>query len=100
MKRFLFIVFLSISFLLLAAVPAFAQVPIGGKVTAVFPCLHSGGYLYTVVGFGLGSGLFWYFPGVLTYPLGPPIIGEWVLGLAAPVGACGLATEFEGTGII
>jgi len=87
--------------LLLVPAWAFAQyvgIPIGGLVKAEAPCPSGAGFLYTVVGYGIGSGVFWYFPGVFTYPFGPPVIGSYVLGLAEPVGTCGATTLFEGTG--
>lgn len=72
-------------------------VPIGGKVVSMIPCPFGVGYLYTVVGAGIGSGLFWYLPGVPTYLYGPPIIGRWVLGLAVPAAGCGLPTVMIGS---
>ena len=72
---------------LVAPFSALAFIPIGGKVVAVSPCPHLAGYLVTVAGFGIGSGMFWYLPGAtLTYLYGPPFIGEWILGLSPSMG--------------
>jgi hypothetical protein len=73
--------------LLAAPLSAFAFIPVGGKVVAVSPCPHLAGYLVTVAGFGIGTGVFWYLPGAtLTYLYGPPVIGEWILGLSPAMG--------------
>jgi len=94
------VVMISAAFLLLpSAAAAVTGIPIGGKVVSIFPCLHNAGYLYAVAGFGIGSGVFWFVPGTLVYPIGPPVVGEWILGMAAPAGTCGAATLYEGTGI-
>lgn len=72
---------------LLAPLYTYAFIPIGGKVVSVYPCPHLPGYLVTVVGFGIGSGVFWYLPGAtITYLYGPPFVGEWILGLAPAMG--------------
>lgn len=78
----------------------FALVPIGGKVVSVSPCPSNiPGYLISVVGFGIGSGVFWYVPGAtLTYLYGPPLVGQWVLGMSDIPTTCGLRATFTGTG--
>lgn len=80
------------------AASAVAGIPIGGKVVGIIPCPHLAGYDYVVAGFGIGSGVFWYVPGTITYPFGPPVIGAWILGLAEPAGACAPGTLMEGIG--
>ena len=82
---------------------AIGVIPIGGKVVGIINCpppLH--GYEFIVAGLSLvGSGAFWYLPGAsITFPHGPPIVGEWVLGLASPGGACGPARSImQGTSL-
>jgi hypothetical protein len=68
-----------------------SAVPIGGKVVSVLPCPKSPGYIFVVAGFGVGTGAFWYLPGLTqTYLYTPPLIGQWVLGLSSPTpAACG-----------
>lgn len=84
--------------LLLPITAGAVGIPIGGKVINILPCPpHVPGYLYVVAGFGIGSGVFWYVPGTLTFLYGPPVIGKWVLGISAPAGACGPATTMNGT---
>jgi hypothetical protein len=66
------------------AAPAMALaaiIPIGGKVTSVWPCLN-GGIYFTVVGAGIGSGAFTFMPGSIMYPWGPPRPAVNVLGTA------------------
>ncbi|MDE1924995.1 MAG: hypothetical protein KGH79_02340 [Patescibacteria group bacterium] len=89
----------ALAIVFLAPLQTFAFLPIGGKIIAVHPCPPLvPGYAIDVVGFGIGTGIFWYVPGVtLTYLYGPPFVGEWILGLAAPLGACGPATTMTGT---
>lgn len=81
----------------LAPFEASAFLPIGGKVVSEVPCLHGGGLIVTVVGFGLGSGVFWYSPLTLTYLYGPPLIGEWILGDSDIPTACGERALMTGT---
>lgn len=77
---------------------AFAISPIGGKVVAEVPCLHGPGFMVTVVGFGIGSGVFWYLPGAsIAYLYGPPIIGEWILGVSDVPTGCGERITYSGT---
>ncbi len=85
--------------LLAAPLSVFAISPIGGKVVSEIPCIHGGGFIVTVVGFGIGSGVFWYLPGAsFTYLYGPPVVGEWILGLSdVPNPACGERITYSGT---
>jgi len=83
---------------LLAPLSASAFLPIGGKVTTMVPCPHNAGWMVTVVGFGIGSGVFFYMPGAtLTYLYGPPIIGDWILGLSDLPTVCGERMTMIGT---
>ncbi|HEV8666273.1 MAG TPA: hypothetical protein VN665_00280 [Candidatus Paceibacterota bacterium] len=77
---------------------AFAISPIGGKVTSMVPCPHNAGYIVTVVGFGIGSGVFWYVPGLsFAYLYGPPFVGEWILGMSDVPTGCGERITYSGT---
>ena len=76
-----------------------AFLPIGGKVVGMFPCIHGGGWTITVVGFGIGSGVFWYSPATVTFLYGPPFIGEWVLGMSDVPTLCGERATFVGTSL-
>jgi len=83
---------------LLAPLSALAISPIGGKVVSMVPCPHSIGFIVTVVGFGIGTGIFWYLPGVsIAYPYGPPFIGEWILGMSDVPTYCGERITYSGT---
>ncbi len=87
-----------VAIFLLAPLSALAFLPIGGKVTSEIPCPHSAGFLVTVVGFGVGSGIFWYLPGAsISYLYGPPVVGEWILGLSDIPSTCGERITFAGT---
>jgi hypothetical protein len=77
---------------------ALAISPIGGKVVAEVPCEHGPGFMVTVVGFGIGSGVFWYIPGAsFAYLYGPPVIGEWILGLSDIPSGCGERITYSGS---
>lgn len=94
-----FIVAAAVAAVVAAPLSAFAISPIGGKVISVVPSIHCGGLIVTVVGFGMGSGVFWYVPGLsIAYLYGPPIVGEWILGLSdIPNPSCGERITFSGT---
>ena len=84
--------------LLAAPLSAFAFLPIGGKIVSEIPCPTGPGFIVTVVGFGIGSGVFWYLPGAsFAYLYGPPIIGEWILGLSDIPSTCGERITYSGT---
>ena len=100
--KLLFQTLLTLVGVLVIAAPlsAAAFLPIGGKVVSVTVCPHIPGYIIGVAGFGVGSGLFWYLPGAtITYLYGPPVVGEWVLGLSdVPFAACGASrATYTGT---
>ena len=97
LSRFLVVMTLLVAVSFPVLVDAF--IPIGGKVTGIVTCLQGGGYLYTVVGFGIGSGVFLFAPGAITYPFGPPIVGRWVLGLSDIVSGCGARTSIIGSSL-
>ena len=93
-----FILVVATVVLLVAPLSALAISPIGGKVVSMIPCPHNVGFIVTVVGFGIGSGVFWYIPGAsIAYLYGPPFIGEWILGLSDFPSACGERITYAGT---
>jgi hypothetical protein len=86
---------------LAAPLSALAFLPIGGKIVSEIPCPHSVGFIVTVVGFGVGTGVFWYLPGAtITYLYGPPILGEWILGLSDVPSTCGARMTMTGTSVL
>jgi hypothetical protein len=74
-----------------------AFTPMGGLVTFLRPC--NTGYLITVINPGLiGSGEYMWTPGTLSFLYGPPLIGEWVLGMTDVPLPCFIGTVLYGYG--
>jgi hypothetical protein len=101
MHRFrYFLATIALLVVLLAPAFSYALVPIGGKVVGPpIPCKAGGGYIVTVVGLGIGSGVFWYSPLSRPFLYGPPLPGKWVLGLSDVPAPCGLRVNLIGTSL-